>query len=520
MERLRMQVIADIIYRLRAGQSERAVAKDLGCARGTIRRYHDWAKENGYLDSEQPLPELFEIQADLSSITTVRKSNVSTVEPYREIVKHLLAGNVEMVAIHRRLVKSYGYSGSYTSVRRFISGLRPKEKRAVVRLETEPGKEAQVDFGSAGKLCDPKTGKRRQAYCFVMTLSHSRHQYVEFVFEQKMQVWIECHRNAFASFGGAPKEIVIDNLKAAVIKSGLDDAVLSEPYRKMAQHYGFLIHLCRVRTPEHKGKVESAVHYVKRNFLAGAEFLDLRDANRQVKDWVSEEAGLRIHGTIAEQPLKRFLEGEQKTLLPLPTEDFDLLEVRHSKAHRDCHVQVNGSYYSVPFKHIGKELDVYVYERMVQIYHGVELLVTHERALRKGQRITRTEHYPEDKAIYLTRTREYCQSRANQIGPKCHETVKGLLSTRPLDNLRAVQGIISLAGKYGEKRLEAACARALCYGDPRYRRIRDILRAGVDLEVVSRQRPPEFKRYEYARNAEEFFGVSVLSEAEEEVRSC
>jgi len=226
MERLRVQVISDIIYRLRAGQSQRSVACDLGYARDTIRHYHTWAKEKGYLDSDLPLPELSEVQAELGPITNIRKSNISTVEPYRQIVEKLMDQGVEMAAIHRRLARNYGYTGSYTSVRRFVANIKPKDKAAVARIETEPGAEAQVDFGSIGKIRDPKTWKERQAYCFVMTLSFSRHQYVEIVFDQKMETWISCHRKAFQSFAGVPKEIVVDNLKAAVIKTGLDDAVL------------------------------------------------------------------------------------------------------------------------------------------------------------------------------------------------------------------------------------------------------------------------------------------------------
>jgi len=114
MERLRVQVIADIIYRLKAGQSERSIAKDLGYARGTIRRYHDWAREKGYLDSDLPLPDVRDMQAELGPITSVRRSNISTVEPYREVVENLLSQGVEMVAIHRRLVRSHGYTGSYS----------------------------------------------------------------------------------------------------------------------------------------------------------------------------------------------------------------------------------------------------------------------------------------------------------------------------------------------------------------------------------------------------------------------
>lgn len=250
MERLKVQIILDVIYRLRAGQSQRAIVRDLGYARETVRRYAAWAERMGYLDPAQLLPSLEELRGELPQ--PQRKSNISTVEPYREVVEALLGQGVEMVAIHRKLVRNHAYTGSYTSVRRFAASLLPKDKLAVVRIETEAGQEAQVDFGGSGKMKDRKTGKLRQSYCFVMTLSFSRHQHVEFVFDQKMETWIGCHRRAFSFFGGVPREVVVDNLKAAMIKASLDDAVLSEPYRKMAQHYGFLIHPCRVATPEHK----------------------------------------------------------------------------------------------------------------------------------------------------------------------------------------------------------------------------------------------------------------------------
>ena len=517
MERLRVQIILDIIYRLRAGQSQRAIVRDLGYARDTVRRYAKWAEQMGYLNPASVLPKLEDLQVELPA--PYHKSNISSVEPYREVVQAFLDQGVEMVTIHNRLRRNHGYTGSYTSVRRFVANLLPKENLAVVRIETPPGQEAQVDFGSAGKMRDRRTGKLRQSYCFVMTLSSSRHQYVEFVFDQKMQTWIGCHRRAFESFAGVPTEVVIDNLKAAVIKASLDDPILSEPYRKMAHYYGILVHPCRVRTPEHKGKVENGVHYVQRNFLAGSEFLDIDEANREVKRWVSEEAGLRTHGTTREQPMKRFLETEQAALLSLPSQPFELVEVRQAKVHQDCHVEVASAYYSAPFKYVGKRLEVYLFERVVQIYNGLELVVTHERASRKGQRVTRLEHYPPEKSIYLSRPRDYCRQRAYAIGPKCGEAVSTLLDSRPLDNLRAVQGIIGLADKHGDKRLEAACARALYYGDGRYRRIKDILKAGLDMQPLQEDLQRSFRFFEFARSASDFFGPA-LSIVEGEVEAC
>ncbi len=517
MERLNVNIIQDIVYRLRCGQSERAIERDLGHSRHTIRRYHMLAEEKGYLDPARPLPEPEEVARELGDPPTPPCAP-STVEPYREVVEAYLDSGVEKATIHRRLVKNHGYTGSYSSVKRFVARIRPKKQEVCIRVETPPGKEAQVDFGGAGKQRDRKTGKLRQSYCFVMTLSCSRHQYSELVFDQKMETWIGCHRRAFESFGGTPQEVVIDNLKAAVLRASLDDPVLSEPYRKMAQHYGIIIHPCRVRTPEHKGKVESGIHYVQRSFLAGEDFLDIDEANRKLKEWVIEEAGIREHGTTHEAPLKRFLEMEKAALQPLPKEPFDLLEVCRAKVHRDCYVQVGGCYYHAPHRYVGKMLDVYIYERTVQLYDGVGLIVTHEKGERKGRRISREEFYPAEKSLYVTRNREYCRHLASLVGPRCAEVVEILLSERPLDRLRSVQGILRLTEKYGDSRVEAACARSLRYGDPSYVRIKKILAAGMEQEELeaagqgSLTFPKETgRKYEYARSVEEFFG---------EVRAC
>jgi len=521
MERLRVTDILDIVHRLRSGQSERGIVRDTGFARNTIRDYHKLARRHGFLDHDKELPEPAVVLKALGEAPRPPQST-SSVEPYRAVVESLLSAGVEMVAIHQRLVEDHGYTGSYSSIRRFAAKLRPKETKAFVRIETPPGQEAQVDFGSVGKMRDPKSGKDRPAFCFVMTLSHSRHQYVEFVFDQKMETWIGCHRRAFESFGGVPRELVIDNLKAAVIRADILDPVLSEPYRRMARHYGVLIHPCRVRTPEHKGKVESGVRYVQRNFLAGRSFLDIDEANLKAMDWVERTAGVRDHGTTHQPPLARFREVEQPALIPLPEEPFDLLEVKEVKVHPDCHVQIGRAYYSVPFEHVGKRLEAHVYERIVQLYDGIRLVVTHPKATRPGQRITRNEHYPKEKMIYLERTPDFCRRKAETVGPHCAEVVERLLSERPLDHLRAVQGIIGLIDRFGRERLEAACQRALHFGDPRYRRIRDILKAGLDTEpVMASQSKPVPRNYAFARRGSEFASASSAQAfVEEGVAAC
>jgi len=537
MERLSMHCIQDILYRLRKGQPERSIARDLGHSRDAIRRYHRLARQKGYLDPNRPLPEAAELQATLGPSPTP-PCPASTVEPYRTLVEGWLAQGLEMVAVHRRLTDHHGFTGSYAAVRRFVKRLHPGEKRVVLRMETPPGRQAQVDFGSAGKIRDPQTGKERTAYCFVMTLSYSRHQYLEFVFDQSIPTWIRCHRNAFESFGGAPEELVIDNLKAAILHAALEDSVLSAPYRQMARHYGCLIHPCRPRTPQHKGKVENGVHYVKRNFLAGELFFDLHDANRRGRGWVREVAGVRDHGTTHEAPLLRFETQEKTALLPLPAESFHLLSIRAAKVHADCHVTVEGSFYSAPHTHVGKVVEVHLYEGTVQLFDGITLLVTHSRAQKRGARVTRVEHYPAHKALYLERTPSICRERAQQIGPACAQVAERLLSERPVDQLPAVQKLIGLQAMYGAERLEAACARALHFGDPRYRRVKGILKAGLEhdplpegVEALVEALPgdpsteetrgrPEGKQtqtapsYTYARSAQEFFPPELFCEIE------
>ncbi len=239
--------------------------------------------------------------------------------PFREQVLAWRQQGVEGQAIHQLLVEQHSFTGSYSAIKRFLRRLDPPPVRATVRIEVAPGEEAQVDFGFAGLLFDPDRGRLRRAWAFVMTLSCSRHEYVEFVFDQEVATWCRCHRAACEFFGGVPRRLVPDNLKAAIVHAALYDPEVQRVYRELAEHYGFLIAPCRPRTPEHKGKVEQGgVHYVKRNCLAGRAFRDVHDANGHALRWCLETAGRRLHGTIKQQPLVVFETVERAALLPLP----------------------------------------------------------------------------------------------------------------------------------------------------------------------------------------------------------
>jgi hypothetical protein len=390
-----------------------------------------------------------------------------------------------------------------------VRNLEPAEPDVTVRVETRPGEEGQVDFGFAGLLADPQTGELRRAWAFVLTLSWSRHQYVEFVFDQKLETWLRLHRNAFAFFGGVPERIVLDNLKAAIVRACWDDPQVQQSYRECAEHYGFLIAPCRPYTPRHKGKVEQGgVHYVKRNFLKGRTPTSLTQANQDVLRWANTTAGQRRHGTTKEAPLARF-EIEQPLLRPLPDTPYDLAIWKQVKLHRDCHVVFEDAYYSAPFRLTGQRLWVCGGSAEVRIFTSdYQLVATHTRAQTPGQRLTNLDHLPTHKVPGLILNREDCRQQAADIGPATQEVVNRLLDHRPEDRLRTAGRLLRLSERFGPQRLEASCARALRFDDAGYATIKRILEEGLDSEAPPALDPPPPARV-FVRKAAELVGHLV-----------
>lgn len=231
--------IREILRYLQQGQSERDIQAALGIGRRTIRKYKRWAEQQGLLT--EPLPSPAEIDARLQPSQSPPPQTTSSVEPYRAIVIDLRKRKVEVQAIRQHLHDDHGYRGSYASVWRFVQALEAHEPNATVRVEVKPGEEAQVDFGSVGCMYDPVEQRVRRAWAFVMTLSHSRHHYTEFVFDQTSTTWLELHRRGFEFFGGVPERVKLDNLKAAIVKACLEDPQVQRAYRECAEHYGFLL---------------------------------------------------------------------------------------------------------------------------------------------------------------------------------------------------------------------------------------------------------------------------------------
>ncbi|MDQ5851645.1 MAG: IS21 family transposase, partial [Chloroflexota bacterium] len=454
-----------------------------------------------------PLPSLEELQHLVATTMTplTPPQTVSSVEPYRDLVLQLRDAGVEGTAIWQRL-QERGYQGSLSSIYRFLQHLAPPAPPAVVRVERAPGTEAQVDFGYAGRMIDPDSGLLRKSWAFVMLLAWSRHQFVEFVFDQSLPTWIQLHQHAFAFFGGVPQRIVLDNLKAGIVKACFDDPQITSSYRECAEHYGFLIAPCRPRTPEHKGKVEQGgVHYVKRNFLGGRTPTTITQANADVLLWCRTTAGERIHGTTKAQPLARFQATEQAQLLPLPPAPYDLATWKQVTLYRDCYVVFEQSFYSAPFRLIGQRLWVRGGSGDVRIYTpDYARVATHPRAKQPGERFTHPDHLPPEKLPGLEWTRERCEALAAELGPAATEFVRTLFDDPVVDRHSRVVRVLKLRERVGDQRLEAACARALRFGDLTYRTLKHILEQGLEAEVPMAPAPAPARTF--VRSATELLG--------------
>jgi len=477
--------IHELLRLLRAGATERSIRQLLGYNRRTIRRYQGWAKAQGLLTG--PLPDAATLQQRLTATLppSPPPQQTSSVAVFRDEIAALRTQGVEVAAIRARLAERHGEPVSYSAVWRLVQQLEPRTPETFVRVEVPPGSEAQVDFGDAGLFLDPATGTFRKAWVFVLVLSHSRHLYAELVWDQRVETWLLCHVHAFAAFGGVPARIVLDNLNAGIVQASVHDPVVQRAYRECAEHDGFLIDPNPPRMPHLKGKVESGVHYVKRNFLAGREREALDTGNTALRTWTRDVAGQRLHGTTKQQPLTTFRTVEQAALAPLPTRAYDLAVWQQATLHRDCHVVFAGSYYSAPCRLVGQRLWLRAGARTVQLYDATyQLVATHDRATHPGERKTILAHLPPAKVTGLTLRRETCQAQADAIGPATAAIVRTLLASRPLDRLRTAGRIVQLAERYGAARVERACARAEYFGDTDYRVIQRILAEGRETEPL------------------------------------
>ena len=347
------------LYELRGkGRSIDGIARDPGISRRTVRRYLH--------SPEVPKP-------------TPRAKRGSKLDPYTEYIDTRLVEGLENCVVLLREIRELGYPGGYSTLKSYVHPRqRPGQPKAIMRFETAPGEQAQVAWGILSYTAEK--GRRSRMWGFVMVMGFSRAIYVELVCRADVATFIRCHINAFEYFGGVPRRCLYDNAKVVVIER--DDEDRHEWNSRMldfARRVGFELRLCRPYRAQTKGKEESGVKYVRRNFWPSARFTDDADLNRQAVEWCDIVASEQVHGTTDRVP-KMMLEVERSSLGVYLRED--------RKVGRDGYVNWDGSWYGVPWTWAGSVVQVGVNAGTVEIWSGSERLAVHPRVHRRRQRLT------------------------------------------------------------------------------------------------------------------------------------
>jgi transposase len=492
---LTMAMVQSILSLYAQGWSQRRIARSLGIDRETVRRHvQDRSKPaNAPVGSAMADDASNPAKAPIGSAVPeathqgsppTGPGRLSDCQPWREVVLAKLESGLSLTRIHQDLVSEHETQVSYDSVRRFVKRLGQTRSLPYRRLECEPGEEAQVDFGTGAPILMPD-GKRRRAHVFRIVLSHSRKAYSEAVYRQTTEDFIRAIENALWHFGGVPKTLVIDNLKAAVKQPDWYDPELNPKLQEFCRHYGTVVLPTKSYTPRHKGKIERGIGYVKGNSLKGRTFVSLEEQNRHLLDWERTVADTRIHGTTHKQVHKQFVEVERAALQPLPAERFPFFHEAERSVNRDGHVEVAKAYYSAPTEYLSRRVWVRWDSRVVRIFnHRLEQIAIHVRH-EPGRFSTQSMHIAAEKIGGVERGATWLLTKIDHIGVHSSRWAKTMLEARGIEGIRVLQGLLSLANRYPTEAIERACETAFSYGAWRLRTLRQLIdRHGVKQETL------------------------------------
>jgi transposase len=488
--------IYQIIKRWHTGYSISEISRALGSSRKTVRRYVRAVEACG-LSREAPLPARDELTAMLLPLIPTTERTMPAREqfvPYREEITRLLTRTSDPLkakTLYEVLCYRYDTTASYSSFKRYVRQLPlPGSKRTTCRIEVEPGQEIQIDYAKVGRLLDPSTGKQRTVYAFIGTLSHSRYKFIEYVYTQDQRSFVSSHVRILDFFGGAPRCLMIDNLKSGILKPDRYDPALNPLYRDLAEHYHAFIDPARVKRPKDKGKVERTVQQVRelfRKLKTPHDDLDLSFANQMALTWCRDENGMRVHGTTGEKPREAFIEREQAALQPLPDSPFELATWKQVKVHPDQYIQFEKKAYSVPERYVGRRLWARGDDRWLRIYDDNFYLVKqHVRTHR--HRHTDWSDFPKPVRMMLSDDSvQRLLEKARQIGPAMHTYIERILEPHAKINMRKVQGMLALAKHYNNGQMEAAAEEGLLTRQYRYQEFKKLLAEEESVIPISEQ---------------------------------
>jgi transposase len=434
------------------GWSIRRSSKETGINRRTVSKYLA-------ADSKCAIPTTGSDGPPRSKCTVSTAGRQSLCVAHNAYIREQMQFGLSAQRIFQDLQLEHSFNGSYESVKRYVRKLAACEEVPFRRMEVLPGTECQVDYGTGAWIVGAD-GKRRKTHLFRAGLSFSRKAWSEVSFTQETECFLRALENAFRQFAGVPETVVIDNLKAGVIKPCVYDPELNPKLRDFAAHYGTCILPSRVRTPRHKGKVERLVGYAQDNALKGRTFKSLAEQNAHLREWELNVADKRIHGTTRRQ-VQQMFEEEKPHLKPLPPDLFPAFQEGRRNVHRDGHIEVAKAYYSVPPEYTRRKVWVRHDGRLVEVFNDrMERLCIHAKK-EPGQRSTCTEHIPPEKISNPERGNEWMLRKAWVIGDGARAWARAVLAERGVAGTRVLNGLLSLRSKHAATAIDTGCIKAL-----------------------------------------------------------
>jgi transposase len=463
------------------GMSERQISRTLGISRKAVRRHlgRSEAKDTKAPTGEAPTgsPDSKDTKAPTGSVASppaARPRSRSLCLIHRDTILSKLEQGLTAQRVYQDLCEESGFTGKYSSVRRFVGQLTQGTDLPFRRIEVEPGYEMQVDYGT-GARCQDQEGKKFRTHVFRLVLSHSRKAYSEAVRRLTTESFIRSLENAFWALGGVPKVVVFDNAKSVVTQADWYDPELNPKIVEFCRHYQTTLLPTRPATPRHKGKVERGVDYVQSNGLRGRVFDSLHAENEHLRQWERNVADTRIHGTTKKHVGHLFETVERPALGPLPAERFPFFEEGKRRVSRDGHIEIKGSFYSAPPEYLACDVWVRWNSQTVRILnHRFEQIALHCRQ-EPGKFSTLHEHLSSRKISSVERGAAYLLGKVKLLGPHSARWAEATLQEHGIRGMRIIQGLLALSRKYEASAIEAACDQAWRSRGFRYRIVKGLL---------------------------------------------
>ncbi|MCG6191511.1 IS21 family transposase [Maribellus maritimus] len=488
--------------------SNRKIAGEIGVDRNTVNHYVKKLKSSGHSFSALLNFEEAELQKLFPSKEALDQDRYATLHGlFPGFVNEMKKPGCTRQHLWRRYKQEHIDHYSYSQFCQLFSDWL-ESKKASGKLNHKAGEKLFIDYaGKKLQIVDRSTGEIREVEVFVGILPASSYTYVEASYDQSRESLVRSVGNCLNFFGGVPQAIVPDNLKSAVTKSSKYESVINKTFRDMGHYYGCVINPTRSYSPQDKALVEGAVKLVYQRIyyeISNMTFFSLEELNKQIRFLLERYNSYKLQTTGISR-FKQFVEIEKGQLSPLPAEPYKIKHFNRAKVQKMGYVYLSSekNYYSVPYRYIGRHVEVQHNIDTVEIYYNKKRIATHAKSHRRGNYATVKDHLSSTHRYYQSWNRDFFVKKAAEIGMETTTYVAKLIDqqTYPEVAFKRSQGIIALKNKYPRQRIEAACKKALDYDICSYRIIENILKNHTDTDPGQEQIKHEIKPHENLRSA-------------------